>query len=90
MNPLRYLNSVLTVLAILLALQLWTTWSGVVTEESLSMATPAYAQGIANAGQQRQQMVEELRKVSREVQRLSSLFESGRARVRIDGGTREK
>ncbi len=86
MGALRYLNTVLTVLAILLAFQLWTSWTGGPADTTASVATPAYASGIPNAGAQRQQMVDLLKRQSQQLDALTKLFESGQARVRLDGG----
>ncbi len=81
MSSLRYLNIVLTALTILLALQLWTTWS---VSSVDPIATPAFAQGIPDAGAQRLQMVDELKLVNRKVEELKDLLASGKVRVTVE------
>jgi len=88
MRSLRYLNGVLTVIGVLLMLQLWTTWTG----GSASMAAPAMARsqtaptpgGIPNAGAQRRQMVDMLKRISQQTEVLTGLFRTGQARVRVE------
>lgn len=85
MASLRYLNFVLTVIAVLLGMHLWTSWS-------VPTAAPAYAApqeapsggGIPNAGAQRQQQVDMLKRLSQQTDELIGLFRSGQARVRVD------
>lgn len=86
MASLRYLNTVLTVLAVLLGLQLWTTWQGETAGGVTDIASTAHAAGIPNAGAQRQQIVDLLKKQAQQLDKLAALFETGRARVRLEGG----
>ncbi|MAE62985.1 MAG: hypothetical protein CMJ18_01830 [Phycisphaeraceae bacterium] len=84
MKRLRYLNIVLTWIAVLLTLQLWTTWMGT------DVATPAHAAGrtpggIINAGQQRKQIKDELKRLNQRADELVRLFKSGKARVKVTG-----
>ncbi len=81
MGSLRYLNAVLTVLVVLCALTLWTLWSG---GSAGPLAKPAYAVGIPNAGQQRQQIVDQLKQLSQKIEALHNLFRSGQARVKLE------
>lgn len=78
MNSLRYLNTMLTVLAVLLALNLWTAWSG-----GPSLSPEAHAQGIPDSGAQRMQMIDQLKKLNERTNEIKQLLESGEARVRI-------
>ncbi len=82
MQSVKYLNAVLTVIAVLLTLHLW-AWqaSPGSAPQAFDIATPAYA-GIPNAGEQRQQMVDEIKKLSSKVDALINLFRSGQARVK--------
>ena len=80
MNRLRYLNTVLTVLAILLALNLWTQWHATPTP---SAATQAHAQGIPDAGQQRMEMVDLLKSLNERADETHELLESGQLTVRV-------
>lgn len=81
MRSLRYLNSVLTVLAVLLALQLWTS----LNTSSVPIATPqtASAQGIVNAGAQRKEMNELLTKLNAQVAATNELLRSGQMQVQV-------
>ena len=79
MKGLRYLNTMLTILAVLLTLQLWTTWNMAPAD----MATEAHAQGIPDAGAQRKQMIDELKLVNKKVEELKGLLTSGKVRVTV-------
>ena len=84
MQSVKYLNTILTAIAILLALQLWTSWAGVSSDQPIELVAPAHAAGIPNAGHQRQQMVDQLKEVSSKLDQLNDQFRSGQARVRIE------
>lgn len=85
MNSLKYLNVMLTVLAILLGLQLWTTWT-----QSPDMLAPAAAQGIPDEGAQRKQMVDELKLLVKKVETTNDLLVSGKVRVTVVGEPDER
>jgi surface antigen len=80
MNSLKYLNVVLTVLAVLLGLQVWTTWT-----QSTDMVAPAAAQGIPDEGAQRKQIVDELKLLVKKVETTNDLLASGKVRVIVVG-----
>ena len=89
MRSSRYLNTILTVLAILLTLNLVTSW----TASGPTLADPASAQVRTstaapptppNAGQQRNDMIKKLDEVSGKLDQLMTLLRSGEARVRIE------
>lgn len=84
MGSPRYLNVVLTVIAVLMALELWTQWVGDGAGSTSTMTPMVHAAGIPNAGQQRQQIVDELRRLSQEVEAMHNLFRSGQARVKLE------
>lgn len=84
MNSLRYLNSVLTVIVLLMAFGLWTRWMEGGSMPSSGLVSSAHAAGIPDAGGQRKQIVDELKRVSNELEKLTSMFRSGQARVRVD------
>jgi len=88
-NSIRYLNSVLTVIAVLMMLGLWTRWAGGTNPQDLAMIQSANAAGIPNAGNQRQQIVNEIKRLSTQVENLSDLFRSGQARVRLNSTQRK-
>ena len=98
MRSLRYLNTILTLLTVLLALQLWTVWTAPIpapgsalgSDQSLAQAFPltseAYAAGIPNAGQQRKEMINLLKKQTQRIDELVAMFKSGEARIRVEAG----
>lgn len=83
---MRYLNTILTILAVLMALQLWTTWSGI-DQHGSPFVEAAHAQdGIPNAASQRKQMVDLLREQNKKLDNLTKLLESGKVRVKVEAG----
>jgi hypothetical protein len=77
MNASRYFQVVLTVIAVLLALNLWTAW----TASPAGFAQSAYAQGTVNAAQQRVEMIDQLKKLNATVDRLDRTLTSGNLTV---------
>ena len=88
MQSVKYLNVILTAITILLALQLWTSWAGVSSDQPIELAAPAHAAGIPNAGAQRQQMIDRLKDVSAQLTELNNQFRTGQARVRVGNGSK--
>lgn len=90
MRSLRYLNTVLTILCVLVSLQLWTAWTvpgpgtTMAVAEAYPLVSEAQAAGIPNAGEQRKQMIDELKQQSRQIDDLMSLLQSGEVRVRVE------
>ncbi len=85
MKSLRYLNTVLTVIAVLLGLNLWTTWMG--QPAAPGFASPAHAadnEGLSNAGAQRTQMIDQLKKLVQRTEELTALLKSGNVHVKVD------
>ncbi len=78
MRRLRYLNFMLTVLAVLLALNVWTAWSA-----APPLAESAWAQGIPDAGAQRQQIIDELKKLNKTTDKVKDLLTSGDVIVQV-------
>ena len=76
MKRLTYLNFILTVLAVLLALQLWTTWLA-----SPDVSASAMAQGIPDSGAQRKQIVDQLKLLNQKTDQVKDLLTSGKVRV---------
>jgi len=87
MGSMRYLNVVLTVIAVLLALNLAT---GGFSERSTPEASRAYAVGIPNAGQQRSDMIDQLKKLNVTTSRIEALLSSGNLRVRVEAPRNEE
>ena len=82
MRHLRYTNAVLTVLAILLSLQLWTTWTA--CPDSLPRV---HAVGIPDEGAQREQMIGLLKLLNQKVDEFKAFMESGKLTVNVAGAT---
>lgn len=87
MRSLRYLNTVLTLIAVLLTVNVWTLWTVTPGGEALSVATQAQAQGLTNAAQQRKDMIDVLKKINADTGELKSMLKSGSARVRLEAGS---
>ena len=86
----KYLNTVLTLIAVLLGLNLWV---GLHTPNSgataLDPATQAYAQGRSNPSEERARIVRELEKVVAEVDALGQQLDAvttrdGAVRVEVE------
>ena len=87
---LRYLNTVLTIIAVLLTLNLWTLGAGGPSHAMTELATPAQAAvGHANPGHQRKQMIDLLKRQVQQTEQLSGLFQSGKARVSVASAPKE-
>jgi hypothetical protein len=78
MTSLRYLNTVLTVLALLLAAQLYTSWTAAPT-----LVPEARADGIVDLGAVNVEMLGQLKALNAKVDQLSTMFATGKARVAI-------
>jgi len=87
MRSLRYLNTVLTVIAVLLTVNVWTLWTVTPGGDSLSVATQARADGIVNSGQQRKQIIDAIKRVNADTSELKAMFKNGSARVRLEAGS---
>ena len=78
-----YLNIVLTAVTILLAVLLWTQFSGRGGMVRPSFATDRGGSGIPDAGEQRERIVRELRELRGTLEATKKLLESGRAKVQV-------
>ena len=76
MSSIRYLNTILTALTLVIAAQLWTTWSA-----SPSMASTAEAAGIPDTGAQNQQMIDQLKLLNQKTEEIKGLLASGKLHV---------
>lgn len=90
MKSLKYLNTILTVIAVLLTVNVWTLWSITPGGNALSVATEARADGMTNAGAQRKQIIDAVNQARAEVGELKSMFKNGSARVRLEAGSQEQ
>ena len=84
MNNMKYLNTVLTVLAVLLALNLWVNVNGSPTN-GIGLESQAIAQGRVDAGQQRADMIKELKSLKSTVEAMSSKLTDGSIKVKVEG-----
>ncbi|MCC6682733.1 MAG: hypothetical protein IT445_17670 [Phycisphaeraceae bacterium] len=90
MRRLRYLNSVLTVIAVLLTINLYTMWT--VTPAGSAMApTSSYAadSGVVDARVQRKEMIDLLKQINSEISAMHSTLSSGKVRVTVENTTSE-
>ena len=78
MKDTRYLNVILTLLTIVLALNLVVTWGG-----SPSLLPRAQAQGIPDEGAQRNQIIDQLRQLNKRADSIHELMASGRLYVHV-------
>ena len=91
MANIRYLNTILTLIAILLCLQLFTAWSTDVSNvqyrAGLDTAQSAYAAGIGSERSgvdQRRDIIALINKGNSKLHKLVNLFTSGKARVKVE------
>jgi len=88
MKPMTYLNGILTVLAVLLTLNLWTQWTAGdgaglipgVADQAQARDVPAPASGSV----QRQKMIELLQDVKGDTATMNRLLSSGKMRVLVE------
>ncbi len=73
MRSLRYLNTILTVIAVLLATHLWTAWSDGASPAAAvaSPRTTPTPGGIPNAGAQRQQQIDLLKLLNQQTRQAA-------------------
>ena len=84
MKNTKYLNSILTTIAVLLALNLWV---GVNTAPGAStgLENQAVAQGRTDAGQQRSEMIDQLKALKDSVDSMSKKLSDGSITVKVEG-----
>ncbi len=85
MQSLRYLNTVLTLLAVLLTAVLYTQWM----QLPVTTVAEAQAAGLPDAGAQRQQIVDLLKSLNQKSDELNSMLKEGKARVQVQGAKDE-
>lgn len=88
MGYLRYLNTVLTLIAILLTLNCWTMWTGTTihsaptfTSTAIAATQPRSPGGIPNASVQRKQIIDLLQEINGQNKQLLTMFYTGQAKV---------
>jgi len=91
MKAIRYLNVILTVLALLLALQLWTTWTSTgAMVATAHAAVPAVPGANLDAGAQRNEMIGVLKQLIQSVQDQTEFLKSGQLRVQAVAADKDK
>lgn len=80
----KYLNAVLTVIAVLLAFNLWVGMHNSPIGAAIDPAVEAQAQGATNAGQQRAAMISALNSMSEDIDAISRKLSDGSMRVQVD------
>lgn len=86
MRSLKYLNVVLTVVAVLMTVQVWTSLGAA---PAVDFASVARAEGIPDAGAQRQAIVDQLKLVNQKLEEMAGLLRSGEVRVKVEGKASE-
>ncbi|XAM01085.1 hypothetical protein OT109_06790 [Phycisphaeraceae bacterium D3-23] len=89
MTASKYLNSVLTLIAVLLGLNLWTGMHTSPAASALDPATDAHAQGRANPAEERQAIIHKLDEVVSSVDAIAGKVDAmtnraGQVRVAIE------
>lgn len=90
MKSLRYLNTVLTVIAVLLTVNLWTLWTVTPGGDALSVASQARAAGLTNGGQQRKEIIDVLKRINADTGEVKSMLSGGNIRVRLEAGSSDQ
>ncbi len=85
MRSLRYLNTVLTLLAVLLTAMLYTQW----VHAPVATVAEAQAAGLPDAGAQRQQMVDLLKSLNQKADELNAMFKDGKARIQVQNAKQD-
>lgn len=83
MTNAKYLNAVLTTIALLLALNLWVGVNSA-PGERVSLESQAIAQGRIDAGQQRAEMIKELKGLKSTVESMSKKLDDS-ITVKVEG-----
>lgn len=84
MRQLRYLNAVLTVIAVLLTLNLWVAWHATPGGQQMTLTQEASAQGLADAGAQRREMVDLLKQINVSIGQVRTTLTDGSVKVSTD------
>ncbi|MFN3168525.1 MAG: hypothetical protein ACE37H_15805 [Phycisphaeraceae bacterium] len=85
MNNSKYLNAVLTAIALLLGLNLWVGAHQSPAAAAMDPAGEALAQGKTTAGEQRSQMIAELKALGTKVDAMSKKLGDGSVKVTVQG-----
>ena len=85
MKSSKYLNTVLTVIAVLLWLNLWVGAHQSPTGAALDMTEQAHAAGRTDSGQQRARMIEELSALGSKMDGMNKKLSDGSIKVQVQG-----
>lgn len=77
MRSMHYLNTILTVLTVLLALHCWVLLAGAPTSSSVTSVSTAHAQGVGGAAQRQVAIVDQLKALNKTVESLNTQVKSG-------------
>jgi len=80
----RYLNGVLTAIALLLGMNLWVNMHQSEAAASLDPATEALAQGTVSPAQQRESMIREINALGAKIDAIGAKLSDGSVRVKVD------
>ena len=83
MKNQRYLNSVLTAIALLLAMNLWVNVHDS-DAPALGLESQAMAQGSVSPAQQREAMIREIQALGAKIDAVGTKLTDGSARVKVD------
>lgn len=86
MGSIRYTNMILTVLAVLLAAQLWTTWStsSAPMAQSAQAGAPNGPTNLPDPGADRKDMIDLMKKQVQKSDDILTFLKSGQMRVRLE------
>ncbi|MBB6430027.1 hypothetical protein [Algisphaera agarilytica] len=87
MKTLRYLNTVLTVIAILLTLNVYIQLTGTPAGAAVSVAQEAHAsekKPVRGVGSSAQAQLDQLKEINENLARLSGKLTDGSVRVKVD------
>ena len=86
MPSLRYLNSVLTVIALLLTINLYTLWTVNPAGSILAPETSVQAadSGVVDARVQRKEMIDQLKQLNSGLSAVQQTLTSGKLRVQVE------
>jgi len=80
----KYLNAVLTVIALMLALNVWVGIHQSPAASAFDPASQALAVGTADAGTQRVEMINQLKAISDKIDGLKSKLSDGSIKVTVE------
>lgn len=89
MKTLRYSNTILTVIAVLLTLNLYITLADSPAGSTLSAANEAHAaeaRGVGSQAERQQEILKALTDMKASVEKINTTLTSGALRVKVEGG----